>query len=148
MPILFCRQAHHITYYMAKHLGFFVVIFDLVEAAQPIQPHWTVEPERLQEVREELGYVFAHTEGPIPHLVRQFERVIPQQALGTSTRWAETAPSLAPHYTALRGSSLTGNDRERAMDRLYIAATQIFEPTRPWRRVRSGITPVLSPAPF
>lgn len=146
MPLLICRRVQYLTFCMAKHLGFFVLIFDRRAASQPIQPHWTVNANHLKEVREELGYVFALTDESMPHLTRQLERTVPNHALATAEQWAQMAPSLLPHFTALRDDRLGGAERERALDELYLAAQGIDRPTKPWRSVGRRGVPI--PAPF
>lgn len=145
MPILICRRAQYLTFCMAKHLGFFVLIFDRRFASQPIQPHWTVNSDHVKEVREELGYVFALTAEAMPHLTRQFERTVPNQALATSEQWGRMAPELVPHFTALRDERLEGAERDHALDELFLAALAIDRPAKPWRTIRGHGLPIPVP---
>jgi hypothetical protein len=147
MPVLICRRAQYLTFCMAKHLGFFVLIFDRRYASQPIQPHWTINPEQLKEVRDELGYIFTLTDEAMPHLTRQFERTVPNEAPATAEQWARMAPGLVSYFTALRDERLQGGERDQALDELYLAAQAIAPPTTtPWRTVRGR--GVLVPVPF
>lgn len=146
MPVLVCRRAHYLTFCMAKHLGFFVLVFDRRYASQPIQPHWTVKADHLKEVRDELGYVFALTDEALPFLTRQLESTVPQQAPDTAQQWARMAHALAPHFAALRDERLEGTDREQTLDELALAAEAIERPAKPWRTVRRHSIPM--PATF
>jgi hypothetical protein len=117
LPVLVARRVHYTTFRMARHLGFFMIQFDA--GVQPVLPHWTVKPEQIREVREESGYLVALTAQAMPGVTARFDRTIPQVGLRITECWAETAPNLAPHFGLLRRGSLSGQDRETEMDRLF-----------------------------
>lgn len=135
MPVLIARNVHHLTYVMAEHLGFFVTHFDGSE--QPILPHWTAAPDKVLEVRSELGYALTRSNGAFPFLARQFERTIPRVAGATAARWTMIAPHLSDSFTALRSETLRAAARQNALDRLFAEASALVQPTarNNWRRL-------------
>jgi len=133
LPVLVTRRAHYLTFVMAKHLGFFVIEFD--HGVQPILPHWTVTPEQVRELRDELGYVLMLTDEAMPGVTARFDRTVPKVGAATARRWAQMAPNLLPHFGLLRRESLSGPERDTEMDQLYRDATSIAAPTVSWRRV-------------
>ena len=92
VPVLVCRRAHYTTFFMARDLGF--LVFETI--LQPILPHSDVKETALTEVREELGYQLERTDDPLPLLTQSFRERVPEHAIRTATRWAATAPTLAP----------------------------------------------------
>jgi hypothetical protein len=85
VPVLVCRRAHYTAYKMAQDLGFFIV-------QTRRQYIGSVDPERLLEVRTELGFLdLTEHHGPDPLVVHMFADVFPRYATEFSQRWARTA---------------------------------------------------------
>jgi hypothetical protein len=86
VPVLICRKAHLTTYRMARDLGFFVIDTGRQYIAK------SVEDDRLQEVRTELGFDLVAQESADKLITDRLIRVYPKHATaGTAERWAATA---------------------------------------------------------
>jgi hypothetical protein len=82
VPVLVCRRAHYTAFKMAKDLGFFII-----ETRR--QYIGTVDEQRLQEVRTELGFLdlVSHV-GPDPVVFHMFRDVFTKHAEDFADWWA------------------------------------------------------------
>ena len=125
VPVLVCRQAHYLTFTMAKDLGCFIFYTDI----QPILPHSEVQPKALAAVRDGLGYNLLQTDSAHDGLVRAFKVILPKYAWNAAQQWRQTAPILRgilPTIQQLRLPSLSPTARNTMMDTLKrVAITEL-----------------------
>jgi hypothetical protein len=114
---------------MAEHLGFYVISTKL----QYIPSSFAGTSE-LAEVAAELAYNLTPIPAtPPPALVRHFTTTIPSVAARTAERWRISAEALGGHFAALRNERLRHEQRNQALHRLRLDATETHDDLRrPW----------------
>jgi hypothetical protein len=119
VPVLMCRRAVTMTFWMAEQLG-----FQVIQAKAQFLPPDTIDPQAVQEVRNGLGY-FDLTQGDDAHpfVVWQLQNPIPDVASVRADRWAASAPVLVDFFRTLRDTQLSNEDREKTMIGLRAAAS-------------------------
>jgi hypothetical protein len=124
VPVLICRRAQQLVFWMARDLGFLT----FYTKVQPIAPHSEAPPDKVQEVREELGYDLDQSGEPLPFLVRRFRDTLPTVALATARKWQATAAAFADIPSSLddlRNETLSNRDRDKAITTLKEKARTI-----------------------
>jgi hypothetical protein len=100
LPVLVCRRKHFLSLPFSRALGFYII----ESRKQYLLPNTTVNPQAVNEVRDELGFEdLTVSDRSDPGLVKVFSEVLPRGALANVERWAQTGPALVDYFQALRG---------------------------------------------
>lgn len=129
VPVFVCRRLHHLAREMAFELGF----YPIETKQQYIMPGRT--EQELAEVVDELGYNLTPSAEANRYMVRHFQQLIPQTALGVAGRWRRTSEAAADTLNQLWR---TTNQRKRArlLEELSTTTSEVVNPAerRAWRK--------------
>jgi len=113
IPVLVCRRAHFTLFTMAKQLGLFVVEMKI----QPILPSKQLDLARIDEIRNELGYLnLVVKDDALTWMVDRLVTVLPREAATFAAAWTAVAATTLQYSKSLRTNLLTGRDRGQLMD--------------------------------
>jgi hypothetical protein len=107
---------------MAKAVGLYVVAL----CRQFLLPRPDVDPNKVDEVRRELGYDLEVRDAAYPALVRQLTDTFPGVAARTAERWARHGPALEELFGEIRREERQRR-RSDLMDLLRYEATQLAD---------------------
>lgn len=115
LPVLVCRQAAHVTVTLTRTLGVYVV-----RTVAQLAPG-NLEPAKLAEIVDELGYRIDSNDEPAPALINHFTTLIPAAAAELAGRWKTYGATFLAYYEQLRRDDLSHVDRAYLRQQLLTA---------------------------
>jgi hypothetical protein len=117
LPVLVCRQTAHVTGILTSTLGVYVV-----RTVTQLAPA-NLNPSKLAEVVNELGYRINSSDEPAPALINHFNTLIPAAAPQLASRWRTVGSKFLPYYQQLRRDDLDRAEREALREELLAAVS-------------------------
>ena len=134
VPVLVCREKHHLTGVMANQMGFHVIA-TWRQYVRPIAASYDEGArERFDQVGDELGFNLELREEAVGPMIDHFTKHLPKRADEASRRWAAICghPDVPALLHVLRNDDLAWTDRHMLLVDLGNAVGQALGEDVKW----------------